>query len=93
MIVGSALEGLYYGIFAGVGITFVQSFAAGRVARATSLYMNGLFLGGLVAGSSMGLIAQMFDFRTAIQLASLGAIAAFVVLVVTRRSDAASVPV
>lgn len=89
MIVGSALEGLYYGIFAGVGITFVQSFAAGRMARATSLYMNGLFLGGLIASSSVGLIAHFYDFRTAIQLASLGAIAAFAVLLTTRRSDEA----
>ena len=89
MIVGSALEGLYYGIFAGVGITFVQSFAAGRMARATSLYMNGLFLGGLIASSSMGLIAHFYDFRTAIQLASLGTIAAFAVLLATRRSDEA----
>ncbi len=87
MIVGSALEGLYYGIFAGVGITFVQSFAAGRMARATSLYMNGLFLGGLIASSSMGLIAHFYDFRTAIQLASLGTVAAFAVLLATRRSD------
>ncbi|WP_306257791.1 MFS transporter [Pararhizobium sp. IMCC21322] len=87
MIVGSALEGLYYGIFAGVGITFVQSFAAGRMARATSLYMNGLFLGGLIASSSMGLIAHFYDFRTAIQLASRGTIAAFAVLLATRRSD------
>lgn len=89
LIVGSALEGLYYGLFAGVGITFVQSFAAGRMARATSLYMNGLFLGGLIAGASMGLIAQFFDFKTAIQLASLGTIAAFVVLFATRREDVA----
>lgn len=87
MIVGSALEGLYYGIFAGVGITFVQSFAAGRMARATSLYMNGLFLGGLIASSSMGLIAHFYDFRTAIQLASLGTVAAFAVLLATRRND------
>lgn len=90
MIIGSALEGLYYGVFAGVGITFVQGFAAGRMARATSLYMNGLFLGGLIAASSMGLIAQFYDFRTAIQLASLGTVAAFIVLLATRRSDAAS---
>lgn len=89
MIIGSALEGLYYGIFAGVGITFVQSFAAGRMARATSLYMNGLFLGGLIASSSMGLIAHFYDFRTAIQLASLGTVAAFAVLMATRRSDEA----
>ena len=88
MVAGSALEGLYYGIFAGVGINFVQSFAAGRMARATSLYMNSLFLGGLIAGTSMGIIAQFFDFRTAIQLAALGAVAAIIVLFLTRSYDA-----
>jgi SET family sugar efflux transporter-like MFS transporter len=87
MVAGSVLEGLYYGTFAGVGITYVQSFAAGRMARATSLYMNGLYLGGLIASSSMGLIAQYYDFSMAIHLASLGVIAAFVVLLVTRPGD------
>lgn len=93
MMIGAALEGLYYGLFAGVGITFVQNFAAGRMARATSLYMNALFLGGLIAGASVGVIAQFHDFRTAIQLASLGAIAAFLVLLATRRDDVSARPV
>lgn len=80
LVVGAALEGLYYGIFAGVGITFVQSFAGDKIAGATSLYMNSLFLGGLVSGASLGIIAQTFDFRSAILLASLGAVAAIFVL-------------
>ena len=87
LAIGAALEGLYYGIFAGVGISFVQSFAGGRVARATSFYVNSLIVGGLIAGPSMGLIAQFYDFRSAILLASLGAVAAFAMLFATRRSD------
>ncbi len=87
LVVGAALEGLYYGIFAGVGISFVQSFAGGRMARATSFYVNSLIVGGLIAGPSMGLIAQFYDFRSAILAASLGAVAAFAVLFATRRSD------
>lgn len=80
LVVGAALEGLYYGIFAGVGITFMQSFAGGKMAGATSLYMNSLFLGGLVSAASLGFIAQTFDFKTAILLSSIGAAAAILVL-------------
>lgn len=81
MIFGATLEGLYYGIFAGVGITYIQSFADGKMARATSLYMNSLFLGGLISGSAMGFIAQISDFRTVIQLASLWIFAALIALI------------
>ncbi|MFK8036514.1 MAG: MFS transporter [Hyphomicrobiales bacterium] len=82
LVIGAALEGLYYGIFAGVGITFMQSFAGDKMASATSLYMNSLFLGGLISGASLGIIAQSFDFRTAILMASIGAISAIVVLLI-----------
>lgn len=84
MAVGSAFEGLYYGIFAGVGITFMQELAHGRIARATSLYMNALVLGGLSAGSLVGVIAQFADFRSSILLASVGAIAAMATLLAMR---------
>ncbi|WP_419904905.1 MFS transporter [Kiloniella sp.] len=87
LIIGSALEGLYYGIFAGVSITFVQGFANGRMGRATSLYMNSLFLGGMIGNVSMGLIASTFSYQTAIQLSLLCAAVALVVLVLSRRSD------
>lgn len=86
LVVGAALEGLYYGIFAGVGITYMQSFARGKIASATSLYMNSLFLGGLVSGASLGIIAQTFDFRTVILLASVGAVIAIFVLLMMPKS-------
>lgn len=82
LVIGAALEGLYYGIFAGVGITYMQDLSAGRIARATSLYMNSLFLGALLASSSMGLIAQAFDFRTAIQLSAIWALIALGLLLI-----------
>lgn len=84
MVLGAALEGLYYGIFAGISVTFVQSFAAGRMAHATSMYVNALFLGGLVATPAVGLIAQFFSFRTSILLACIGALLAFAVLATMR---------
>ncbi len=77
LIFGAALEGLYYGIFAAVGLTYMQDFAKGRMARATSLYMNSLFLGGLIASPLMGLTAQFFSFGLAVQLSTIWAVLAF----------------
>ncbi len=80
LVVGAALEGLYYGLFAAVGLSYVQDFAKGRMARATSLYMNSLFLGGLIASPLMGLTAQFVSFEMAIQLSTVWAVLAFALL-------------
>ncbi len=87
LALGAALEGLYYGIFAGVSISFVQKFANGRMGRATSLYMNSLFLGGMIGNISMGLIASAFNYQTAIQFSLISITIAMAILVVSRRSD------
>lgn len=83
---GAALEGLYYGLFAAVGLTYLQDFAKGRMARATSLYMNSLFLGGLIASPLMGLTAQFVSFGMAIQLSTIWAVLAFALLSYMRPS-------
>ncbi|MCG7518560.1 MFS transporter [Ruegeria sp. Ofav3-42] len=85
MIVGAALEGTYYGLFAGVSLTFVQNLANGRMARANALYVNSLFIGALVAGPSVGVIAQFASFQTAILAACAPMVLALIVLVVTSR--------
>ncbi len=85
LVAGAALEGLYYGLFAAVGLSYVQDFAKGRMARATSLYMNSLFLGGLIASPLMGLTAQFVSFGMAIQLSTIWAVLAFALLSWTRR--------
>jgi len=80
LVVGAALEGLYYGVFAAIGLTYMQDFARGRVARATSLYMNSLFVGGLLASPIMGLVAQFVSFAAAIQLSIIWAVLGFALL-------------
>lgn len=80
MVVGAALEGLYYGLFAAIGLSFMQDISKSRMARATSLYMNTLFLGGLLASPLMGLTAQFISFGMAIQLSTIWAVLAFVLL-------------
>lgn len=86
MLFGAALEGLYYGFYASLGISYVQSFAEDRPAHATAIYWNTLMVTGLLAGPAVGFIAQAYDFQTVIQVASAIAFCAAVVLMVSRTS-------
>lgn len=88
MLFGAALEGLYYGLYASLGISYVQSFAEERPAYATAIYWNTLMVTGLLAGPAVGFIAQAYDFQTVIQVASAVALCAAVVLVASRPAQA-----
>ena len=81
MLAGAALEGLYYGFYASMGITYVQSFAKDRPARATAIYWNTLMVSGLLAGPAVGFIAQAYDFQTVVRVASGVALLAAGVLI------------
>ena len=70
MLLGSGLEGLYYGLYASLGISYVQSFAQDRPARATALYWNTLMVSALMAGPVVGAIAEVSDFRTVVLVSS-----------------------
>ncbi|MEX0350582.1 MAG: MFS transporter [Paracoccaceae bacterium] len=88
MLAGAAMEGLYYGLYASLGISFVQSLAPNRPARATALYWNTLMVTGILAGPAAGLIAQAYDFRTVILVASgVACVAAIVLLIGSRSRD------
>ncbi len=84
MLAGAALEGLYYGFYASLGISYVQSFAPATPARATAMYWNTLMVSGVMAGPAVGLIAQAYDFQTVIRCASGVAVVAAAVLLVGR---------
>ncbi|MBO0347172.1 MFS transporter [Roseibium sp. CAU 1637] len=81
----SVLEGIYYGLFAGLSITFVQSFAADRPGRATATYMNTLFFGGMIGGISMGFIASASSFQTVLYCAAGASATALLLLLATMR--------
>ena len=85
VIAVSVMEGTYYGLFAGVSISFVQSFAPDRPGRATAVYMNSLFLGGMIGNVSMGIIASATDFRTVLYVAACASVVALIVLLATLR--------
>ena len=70
LAVFAAIEGIYYGLFAGTAVGFMQSFAQGRMGRATSIYVSSLFIGGMVGSVSVGAIASLYGFKGSIYLAA-----------------------
>ncbi len=85
VMAASVIEGTYYGLFAGVSISFVQSFAPDRPGRATAVYMNSLFLGGMIGSISMGIIASVTDFKTVLYVAAGSSVVALLILLATLR--------
>ena len=90
MLFGAALEGLYYGLYAGIGISYIQSFVPERPARATAIYWNCLMISGLMAGPVVGLIAQVSSFQTVLQTAVGVAFCAVLVLMFGSRTKSQS---
>lgn len=80
----AAIDGLYYGIFAGISMTFVQNFAPDQPGVATSYYVSTLFVGGLIGNLLTGVVASAFDFRTTVLMACAFAFVGAVVLAVMR---------
>lgn len=87
MLAGAALEGLYYGFYASLGISYVQSFAKDRPAHATAVYWNTLMITGLLAGPAVGLIAQAYDFQMVVRVASGVALVAAITLIASRPKE------
>lgn len=81
----AVLEGIYYGLFAGVSVTFIQSFAPDKPGRATALYMNSLFFGGMIGSVSMGIIASNLSFQAVVLCSAGMGACAFVTLFLTRK--------
>ena len=77
------IEGVYYGLFAGVSITYVQNFIPRTPGRATAIYVNCLFIGGMIGSISMGLIASASSYQAVVYSAAGAGAAAFLLLVVT----------
>ena len=82
VLVLAALDGIYYGIFAGISMTFVQNFATDQPGVATSYYVSTLFVGGLIGNLLTGVVASAFDFQTTVLMACAFAFVGALVLIV-----------
>ncbi|TBR42813.1 MFS transporter [Marinomonas agarivorans] len=78
MLIGAALEGAYYGLYASLGISFVHQRIKGHSAQINAMYWNTLIVSGLLAGPLVGLIAEYHNFRTVLHVAIAVAVCALV---------------
>lgn len=85
MLVGAALEGVYYGLFSTLAIGWVQALVPDRPAQATAVYWNATMITSVVSGPAAGLIAQGADFRTAILVSAAVAMVAFAIIALSGR--------
>lgn len=75
-------NGIFFGIFVGLGITIMQDYAPNSIGKASAIYTNAMLVGTMLGTSSMGIISQYFGFRM-ILISSLVAIScAFIALTV-----------
>lgn len=58
-----ALNALFIGISAGIGITYFQDLLPGYAGQATTLFTNCLRCGGIVAGMTAGAILELFHYQ------------------------------
>ncbi|WP_323131698.1 MFS transporter [Vibrio algarum] len=67
-IILQLLNGLFFGIFVGLGITLMQDFAPNGIGKASAIYSNAMLLGTMIGTSSMGLMSQFFGFKSPLLL-------------------------
>jgi SET family sugar efflux transporter-like MFS transporter len=67
------INGVFYGIFVGVGISLLQDKAPNCIGKATAYYSNMMALGSMAGASLMGIVAQYFGYKEALFI-SFGAI-------------------
>ncbi|NIY76288.1 MFS transporter [Thalassospira sp. HF15] len=87
VLVLATLDGIYYGIFAGISMTFVQNFAPDQPGVATSYYVSTLFVGGLIGNLLTGVVASVFDFQTTVLMACAFAFVGAAVLAFMRDAN------
>ena len=72
------VNALFYGLFAGLGITIMQQQLPNRIGFTSSLYSNAMKVGIMFGSSSTGLIAQFFSFRAAMLGAACASLLALI---------------
>jgi len=72
------LNGLFFGIFVGLGITIMQDFAPKSVGKASAFYTNAMLVGTLIGTSGMGIISQYFGFKAPLLLSLVTIIMSYI---------------
>ncbi|MFS1477597.1 sugar efflux transporter [Vibrio lentus] len=81
LILSQAFNGLFYGVFVGLGITLIQDAFPNKGGMASAYYTNMMRIGMMLGTSVAGFIAQYFNFKTALY-ASLASASLSLILIV-----------
>ncbi len=57
------LNGLFFGIFVGLGVSVMQDYAPGQVGKASAFYSNSMLIGSMCGTSLMGIVSQYFGYK------------------------------
>ncbi len=63
-------NGLFFGLYAGLGILLIQDMVPHRPGFASACYSNSMRVGGMVGAMLMGLVASVSDFRSVLLVAA-----------------------
>lgn len=85
-VVLQLLNGLFFGIFVGLGITIMQDFAPQCVGKASAFYSNAMLVGTMAGTSLMGMVSQYFGFRAPLLLCLTSICLSFVALIFFEKS-------
>ena len=81
-------NGLFYGIFVGLGITIMQDFAPNSIGKASAFYSNAMLVGSMLGSVSMGVISQYFGFKAPLLLSLVSVFLCLLGLVIFERYEA-----
>nr|WP_275440756.1 sugar efflux transporter [Vibrio sp. Of7-15] len=79
-VVIQLFNGLFFGIFVGLGVTVLQDEAPDFIGKATAFYTNAMAVGTMAGTSVMGLLSQYFGYKSALLLCLGSMLIAFVLL-------------
>ncbi|MHA2938795.1 sugar efflux transporter [Vibrio sp. RC27] len=76
------LNGLFYGTFAGLGVTVLQDFAPHIVGKLSAFYTNCMTIGNMCGTSILGLVAQYHGFRNTLYVSMVAIFLSFSIFLV-----------
>jgi len=75
-------NGLFFGIFVGIGISLLQDEAGNAIGKATAFYANMMALGSMAGASIMAIVSQYFGYKEALLLSFVAIVIAFIMLLI-----------
>jgi SET family sugar efflux transporter-like MFS transporter len=79
------LNGIFFGTFAGLGVTVLQDFAPSIVGKLSAFYANCMSIGNMCGTSILGIVAQYYGFRNTLYVSMASILISFVIFMLFER--------